>query len=165
MFTLRRHHNPLKSLPPLIWVEEYEFVTQLKLEECYAKLAIANNNRAKNQLIRITEVLWDGNSVYFAAEMTRDYGRISAWAGLEGKISIHKNDKIDVHYYIGDNPSSVGVSTLLGLALLFVIVFFYHINFIVGILLSSFPFLLLINSFKKLAAEVQEELNSEMTQF
>jgi len=40
----------------------------------------------------------------FAAEMTRNYGRFSAWAGLEGKVYINENDdKMVVHCYIGDS--------------------------------------------------------------
>ena len=84
-------------------------MTQLKLEECYAKLALAFNNRAIKQSVRITEVLWDGNNVYFAAEMTHNYGRISAWAGLEGKVYVNENDdKMYVHCYIGNSLYVVG---------------------------------------------------------
>jgi hypothetical protein len=167
LILLRRNHYPLKTLPTLIWVEEFEFVTQLKLEECYAKLAIAHNNRthAKNQIIKITEILWDGNNVYFAAEMTRNYGRISAWAGLEGKVSKNERDRqIYVHIYLGDNPSGVGFSILLCVLLFFSTLFYYHWNIIIGILFSSLCCLLLTNSFRRLMKGIIGDFKYEIAQ-
>ena len=149
----------------MIWVEECEFVTQLKLEECYAKLALAFNNRAIKQSVRITEVLWDGNNVYFAAEMTHNYGRISAWAGLEGKVSKNERDgQIYVHYYIGDSLYVVGFLIVL-CALLFFSTFYYHLNIIIGIVFSGLYCLLLIRSFRRLMKGISGDFKSKITQY
>lgn len=166
MRLLPQNHYPLKELPFLIWAEELEFSTQLKLEECYAILASALNSRASSQLFKIVEVVWDGHSIYFAAEMTHRYdrGRFDGWAGLEGKINFNEtSDKILVHCYMGDNPSTFGIPILMGLGLIIVSVIYWEISIIVGVFLSASLCWLLVNAFRSMTKDAMDDLNYEIS--
>ncbi|MBA3875247.1 MAG: hypothetical protein ABI970_22825 [Chloroflexota bacterium] len=156
--------NPLKLSIPLMWVEEIEFTTHLKLEECYAKLAFASNNNDKKQAYYgVREVLWDGEDVYFWLGMSRSYGRGTGRGELIGKLSREPIDgKVYAHCYVGQ-PIELFV---IGISIVSWIFFFFNVVYghveriavLIGILLSAIPGCLLILSTKNLSEEVRGEL-------
>lgn len=153
-----------------MWIDEFEFTTHLKLEECYAKLTLALDNNDKKRAYTIKEVLWDGKDVYFRIEMKRSYGRYRGEGELIGKLSRNQTDgKVRAYCYVGD-PASLSMSSfsLLSWLFFFFTVFYGRVEGIaifIGIFLSAIPGVLLMWSDKNLSEEVRGELKYYSREF
>lgn len=157
------HHKPLKLSTPLMWVEEFEFTTSLKLEECYVRLASGYNSDGQKRYYVVKEVLWDGEVVYFWLGMSRRYGRYRGYSSVIGKLSCSQLDgQVYAHCYVGQPMEFfvIVVSLLFWLFLFFYVVYgrVERIALLMGILLSAIPSIFLIWSDKNQSEEVRGEL-------
>lgn len=166
MILLHRNHYPLKKLPPLTFVEEFEFSTLLPLEDCYTKLAMAFNKRSDKQLIQITEVLWDGKDVYFSAERVHKYERFAGHAGLRGRLILGDSDgKVVAQCYLGCiNDLFMTCFVIVSFCTIFFNEFNSGRNILVASALSCVVPAMYIFAEKKLSAEAVSELKYYSTE-
>jgi len=160
MRLLKRQHQPLEMLSMLIWVEEFEFSTSLKLEECYTRLALACDDATGIRADKIIEVLWDGEAVYFAAKMYHRQGRSGTYGELAGRLSMNEVDgKVYAHCYVGQLLSSSLLIFCVPLGLLWTLSsYFLHSNLLwVSILTVAFNAAFLFFD-RNIAIDVNAEL-------
>jgi hypothetical protein len=104
LILLRRNHYPLKTLPTLIWVEEFEFVSSLGFDKCLARLGSVFRDEAQNQKITVYEISVQGELIYFAARKSFRVGRWGGDADLGGMMKFNKGDnKTHIYCYAGEN--------------------------------------------------------------
>ena len=105
---LRRNQYPLKKLPALIWVHEFEFDTHLSFDECLARLGSVFKEEADGSNTIIYEIVVHGEIIYFAASKVFRTGKLSGSADLGGMIVFPKDsNRVRVTCYVGEERTAV----------------------------------------------------------
>jgi hypothetical protein len=104
MSILKWHHYPLKKLPPLIWVSEFEIISSLSFDQCLKRLGTVFGSEAKGQGMTIYEISVQQDVIYFAARKSLGVSKWRGYADLGGMVKFSASDeKAHVYCYAGEN--------------------------------------------------------------